>query len=140
MDCSLPHPSLHGIFQARVLEWGAIAFSRGSSQPRDQTWVSHIVSSRFTVPATREVSASGAFFSSSSMLRPRVLAIPSARDDPLVSERLSPRPSELLHIQISSQWDLPQRPYQRSSQGQIPLPLFSRALYFFFMALLIACV
>ena len=36
MDCSLPGSSIHGIFQARVLEWGAIAFSRGSSQPRDQ--------------------------------------------------------------------------------------------------------
>ena len=36
MDCSLPGSSIHGIFQARVLEWGAIAFSRGSSQARDQ--------------------------------------------------------------------------------------------------------
>ena len=31
MDCSLPGSSIHGIFQARVLEWGAISFSRGSS-------------------------------------------------------------------------------------------------------------
>ena len=30
MDCSLPGSSIHGIFQARVLEWGAIAFSMGS--------------------------------------------------------------------------------------------------------------
>ena len=29
MDCSLPDSSIHGIFQARVLEWGAIAFSEG---------------------------------------------------------------------------------------------------------------
>ena len=35
MDCSLPGSSLHGILQARVLEWVAISFSRGSSQPRD---------------------------------------------------------------------------------------------------------
>ena len=35
--------SVHGIFQARILEWGALSFSRGSSQPRDRTWVSHIV-------------------------------------------------------------------------------------------------
>ena len=35
MDCSLPGSSFHGIFQARVLEWVAISFSRGSSQPRD---------------------------------------------------------------------------------------------------------
>ena len=53
MDCSLPGFSVHGIFQARVLEWGAIAFSknavvgtisysRGSSWPRDRTCVSWI--------------------------------------------------------------------------------------------------
>ena len=40
MDCSLPGSSVHGIFQAIILEWVAISFSRGSSQPRDQTWVS----------------------------------------------------------------------------------------------------
>ena len=43
MDCSLPGSSVHGIFQARVLEWVAISFSRGSSWSRDQTRVSHIV-------------------------------------------------------------------------------------------------
>ena len=40
MDCSLPVSSLQGILQARVLEWVAISFSRGSSGPRDRTWVS----------------------------------------------------------------------------------------------------
>ena len=40
MDCSLPGFSLCGTFQARILEWVAISFSRGSSQPRDWTWVS----------------------------------------------------------------------------------------------------
>ena len=49
MDCSLPGSSVHGIFQAIVLEWIAISFSRGSSQPRDQTRVSHIVDRCFTV-------------------------------------------------------------------------------------------
>ena len=37
MDCSLPGSSVHGISQARILEWVAISFSRGSSQPRDPT-------------------------------------------------------------------------------------------------------
>ena len=37
MDCSRPGSSAHGISQARALEWVAIPFSRGSSQPRDQT-------------------------------------------------------------------------------------------------------
>ena len=41
-DCSLPGSSLHGILQARVLEWVAISFSRGSSWPRDRTQVSCI--------------------------------------------------------------------------------------------------
>ena len=36
MDCSLPGSSVRGIFQARVLEWVAVSFSRRSSQPRDQ--------------------------------------------------------------------------------------------------------
>ena len=55
MDCSLPGSSVHGIFQAIVLEWVAISFSRGSSQPRDWTWVSLIVDRCFTIWATREV-------------------------------------------------------------------------------------
>ena len=54
-DCSLPGSSVHGIFQAIVLEWVAIFFSRGSSQPKAQTRVSCIVDRRFTVWATREV-------------------------------------------------------------------------------------
>ena len=54
MDCSLPHSSIHGIFQARVLEWVAISFSRGSSRPREWTQVSCIVGRRFTLWATRE--------------------------------------------------------------------------------------
>ena len=40
MDCSPAGSSVHGILQARKLEWVAIPFSRGSSQPRGQTWVS----------------------------------------------------------------------------------------------------
>ena len=55
MDCSLPGSSIHGIFQARILEWVAISFSRRSSRPRDWTWISCIVGRCFTVWATREV-------------------------------------------------------------------------------------
>ena len=40
MDCSLPGSSVHGIFQARILEWVVISFSGGSSPPRDRTRVS----------------------------------------------------------------------------------------------------
>ena len=55
VDCSLPGSSVHGIFQVRVLEWGAISFSRGSSRPRKWTWVSCIIGRQFTVWDTREV-------------------------------------------------------------------------------------
>ena len=48
MDCSLPGSSVHGILQARILEWVAYPFSRGSSQPRNQTWVSCIAGGFFT--------------------------------------------------------------------------------------------
>ena len=48
-DCSPPGSSVHGILQARTLEWVAIPFSRGSSQPRDRTQVSCIVSRFFIV-------------------------------------------------------------------------------------------
>ena len=53
-DCSLPGFSIHGIFQTRVLEWVAISFSRGSSWPRNWTWVSCIAGRRLTLWATRE--------------------------------------------------------------------------------------
>ena len=46
--------TVHGILQARILEWVACPFSRGSSQPSDQTQVSHIASRFFTSWATRE--------------------------------------------------------------------------------------
>jgi len=42
MDCSLPVFSVHGIFQARILEWVTISFSRGSTWPRDQSHISCI--------------------------------------------------------------------------------------------------
>ena len=42
MDCSPPHSSVHGILQARILEWVAMPFSRGSSWPRDRTHVSYV--------------------------------------------------------------------------------------------------
>ena len=58
MDCSLPGSSVHGIFQAIVLEWIAISFSgdlpNPGIKPRDQTRVSCTVDRRFTIWATRE--------------------------------------------------------------------------------------
>ena len=54
MECSPPGSSVSWLLQARILEWVAIPFSRGSSQPRDWTQVSHIAGRFSTVWATRE--------------------------------------------------------------------------------------
>ena len=54
MACSPPGSSIHGILQARTLEWVAISFSRRSSQPRDQTQDSHIAGRFFTSWAIRD--------------------------------------------------------------------------------------
>ena len=54
MDCSPPGSSVPEIFQARILEWVAISFSRGSSQPRDRTQASCTAGRFFTNWATRE--------------------------------------------------------------------------------------
>ena len=54
MDCSPPGSSVHWIFQARILEWFAIPFSRGSSWPRDWIQVSCIAGRWFTLWAIRE--------------------------------------------------------------------------------------
>ena len=52
--CRQPAFSVHGIFQARILQWVAISSSRGSSWPRDQTWVSCTAGRLFTIWATRK--------------------------------------------------------------------------------------
>ena len=54
MDYSPPGSPVHEIFQAKILEWVAISFARGSSQPRDQTRVSCTAGRFFTDWATRE--------------------------------------------------------------------------------------
>ena len=54
MSCSPPGSSVRGIFQAGILEWVAIPFSRGSSQPRNWTQVSSIAGRFFTIWKTRE--------------------------------------------------------------------------------------
>ena len=55
----LPGSSVHGILQARTLEWVAFPFSRGSSQPRDQTQVFHIAGGFFTSWVTRGAKNTG---------------------------------------------------------------------------------
>ena len=55
MNCSLSGSFVHGILQERILEWVAISFSRGSSQPRNRTRVSCIAERCFTDWAMRQV-------------------------------------------------------------------------------------
>ena len=54
MHYSPPGSSVHGILQARILEWIAMPFSKKSSQPRDWTWVSCVTGGFFTVWVIRE--------------------------------------------------------------------------------------
>ena len=54
MDCSPPGSSVHGFLQARILEWAAISFPRGSSWPRDRAPVSCTAGRFFAIWATRE--------------------------------------------------------------------------------------
>ena len=58
MDCRPPGSSVHGILQARILEWVAISFSRGSSWPRNRIWISCTAGIVFTNGATREAQKS----------------------------------------------------------------------------------
>ena len=55
VECRLPGPSVHGIFQAGILEQVAVSFSKGSSHPRDQTHVSCIGRWILYCTATRDV-------------------------------------------------------------------------------------
>ena len=54
LDCNPPGSSVHGVLQARTLEWVAISSSRGPSQPRGQTQVSYSADRVFTIWSTRE--------------------------------------------------------------------------------------
>ena len=63
MDCSPPGFSVHGILQARILEWVAISSSRGSFRPMDQTHISYTAGRFFTTePAWKPISCFLALF------------------------------------------------------------------------------
>ena len=69
----MPSSSVHGISQARILEWVAISFSRGSSQPRDRTWVFCIPGRFLTIWATSEALDFSSCFVFLQSLRPVTL-------------------------------------------------------------------
>ena len=74
MDCSPPGSSLHGIHQVRILERVAMRFSRGSSQPRNQTGVPCIAGRFFTSWATREAPDQATLFAYCNHLKKKKLA------------------------------------------------------------------
>ena len=84
--------TVHGIPQARILEWVAFPFSRGCSQPRDQTQVSHILGRFFTSRATREAQEYWSGSSPGDLPNPEVeTGSPALQVDSLPTE-LSERP------------------------------------------------
>ena len=66
MDCSPPGSSVHGLLQARILEWVAILFTRGFSQHRDRTCIYCIASRLFTVWTTNNITISQHLFGTKS--------------------------------------------------------------------------
>ena len=76
MDCSPPGSSVHGILQARILEWVVIPFSKGSSPPRDWTLVSCTGVRLFTVWATRTYRIFCTLLGGGSDLLPEVIGCP----------------------------------------------------------------
>ena len=84
MDCSSLGSSVHGILQARILEWVTMPSSRGSSWPRDQTQISHIAGEFFTIWVTGEAMAMKAVAMTAPPSWPNHLAkVPSPKIDPL---------------------------------------------------------
>ena len=77
MDCSPPGSSVHGILQARILEWVAISISRESSWPRDRTRVSCIAGRFFTKPSLSRHANVGSASPSSQFYRGHKLSKPS---------------------------------------------------------------
>ena len=75
MDCSLPGFTVHGLLQARILEWVATPFCRGSPQPRGRTGVSCVAGRFFTIWATRRPTR----MSTTSFLRKLCLYFSSSR-------------------------------------------------------------
>ena len=83
MDYNPPGSSIHGILQARILEWTAISFSRGYSRPRDQTQVSRIAGRRFNLWAAKS-SKKGSFQMGMTQSELSYCAVEHTDDDTIV--------------------------------------------------------
>ena len=106
MDCSPPGSSVYGIFQARILEWIAISFSRVSSRPRDWTWVSCTAGRFFTIWAMREEwegpNSTQGFEDGERVHNLRNMAVPEAKTDPPVDTNMEAGPQSYNHQEPNS--------------------------------------
>ena len=106
MNCNPPCSSVRGILQAGILEWVAIPFSRGSSQPRDWTQVSYIADGFFTVWVTREAVSWG---SPKNTLIPQALSTPQEEGGGLMLELWVPL-GRIVLLPVALQATLPPAP------------------------------
>ena len=92
MDCSQSDSSVHGILQVRIMEWVVISFSRGSSQPRDQTRVSCIANRLFTAepPKTPQVFAAAKLLQSHPTLCNPINSSPPGSPVPRILQARTP--------------------------------------------------
>jgi len=115
MDCSPPGSSLHGISQARILEWAAISFSRGSSQSMDRTRVSCIAWGFFIAePAGKPICIEGCVCVLGPQLCPTLC-------DPKDCSQLGSTVHGILQARILEWFPISfsRRPSQRKDQTQI---------------------
>ena len=113
MDCSLPGSSVHGIFQARVLEWGAIAFSRKTVLLTHKTnllWCFHIFKNIYpSVQFSRSVVSDSLWPPEPQHVRPPCLSpIPAVHSNPCLLSRWCHEPSHPLSSPSSPALNLPQ--------------------------------
>ena len=128
VDCSLPGSSIQGIPQARILEWVAISFSRGSSQPRDRTQVSRIGGRRFNLWATREAQFSHSVVSDSLWPHESQHARPPC-PSPTPGVHSDSRPSsQWCHPAISSVVPFSFCPQSLPASGSFPILLIATKL------------
>ena len=140
IHCSPPDSSIHGILQARILEWVAIPFFRGSSQPRGQTQVSCIAGGFFAVWATREALLQ-VYFQSSSLSQkflssgckaegscPNLLTLSGLEGSPVWFEQKPPHPPHCLPVSSlakgKSQW----QPWHQNSARRVAAVVWSKGL------------
>ena len=123
VDCSLPGFSVHWIFQARVLEWVALSFSRGSSWPRDRTQVSCIAGRCFTLWATREAPLGSEVKFKLFSVQLFVIPLTGACQAPLFMGKERSRAS-FIRLWMKRRWIQISSCYHRNPMSTVTLPVW----------------